>query len=105
MKVLALAAIRATREGEARRNGETLPCIVGYPLTGETIGRRTFDGHEQFAIFPGDLPANPEAALKGWHTEHGEMRFVRLGRPILFPSLPEASRRSQISASTAPSRR
>ena len=65
VKVLALAAVRATREGEARRNGETLPCIVGYPLAGETIGRRTFDGNEEFAIFPGDLPADPEACADG----------------------------------------
>ncbi len=34
VKVLALAAIRATREGEAKKNGEVLPCIVGYPLAG-----------------------------------------------------------------------
>jgi predicted YcjX-like family ATPase len=81
VKVLALAAIRATREGEARRGGETLPCIVGYPLPGETIGKRHFDGNEEFAIFPGDLPANPEAALRGWQVEQGEMRFVRFRPP------------------------
>ncbi|MGH6866628.1 MAG: YcjX family protein [Methyloceanibacter sp.] len=88
IKVLALAAVRATREGGAKRNGETLPCIVGYPLPGETIGRRTFDGDEAFAIFPGDLPADPEAALKGWQTEHGEMRFVRFRPPdpVKLPS-------------------
>jgi uncharacterized protein len=88
VKVLAMAAIRATREGKARRNGETLPCIVGYPLADETIGRRTFDGNEEFAIFPGDLPADPAAALKGWQTEHGEMRFVRFRppNPIFLPS-------------------
>jgi predicted YcjX-like family ATPase len=85
MKVLALAAVRATREGEARRNGETLPCIVGYPLAGETIGRRTFDGDEEFAIFPGDLPKDPELALTGWHTEHGDTRFVRFRPPNLVP--------------------
>ena len=85
MKVLALAAIRATREGEAKRNGEKLPCIVGYPLPGETIGKRIFDGNEEFAIFPGDLPADPEAALKGWHTEHGDMRFVRFRPPNPVP--------------------
>ncbi len=84
VKVLALAAIRATREGEAKRNGERLPCIVGYPLPGETIGKRSFDGNEAFAIFPGDLPADPEAALKGWHTE-GEMRFVRFRPPNPVP--------------------
>ena len=37
VKALALASVRATREGEARRNGEKLPCIIGYPLAGETI--------------------------------------------------------------------
>ena len=88
VKVLAMAAIRATREGEAKRNGEKLPCIVGYPLPGEIIGARTFDGNEQFAIFPGDLPKDAEAALKGWQTEHGEMRFVRFRppNPLLLPS-------------------
>jgi predicted YcjX-like family ATPase len=88
VKVLALAAVRATREGEAKRNGETLPCIVGYPLPGEKIGRRTFDGNEQFAIFPGDLPEDPREALEGWQTENGEMRFVRFRPPdpVSLPS-------------------
>jgi predicted YcjX-like family ATPase len=81
VNVLAMAAIRATREGQARRNGETLPCIIGYPLAGETIGRRKFDGNEEFAIFPGDLPSDPGAALQGWQTEEGEMRFVRFRPP------------------------
>ena len=85
MKVLAMAAVRATREGEAKRGGETLPCIIGYPLAGETIGRRSFDGNEEFAIFPGDLPKDPDLALKGWHTEHGEMRFVRFRPPNPVP--------------------
>jgi hypothetical protein len=85
IKVLALAAVRATREGEARLNGETLPCIIGYPLPGETIGKRTFDGNEEFAIFPGDLPKDPELALKGWQTEPGDMRFVRFRPPNPLP--------------------
>ena len=85
VKVLAMAAIRATREGEAKRNGEKLPCIVGYPLPGEIIGERTFDGNERFAIFPGDLPEDAEAALRGWQTEHGEMRFVRFRPPNPLP--------------------
>ncbi|MEM7193295.1 MAG: YcjX family protein, partial [Pseudomonadota bacterium] len=32
VKVLAMAAVRATREAEAKKSGETLPCIVGHPL-------------------------------------------------------------------------
>ncbi|HXG78680.1 MAG TPA: YcjX family protein [Methyloceanibacter sp.] len=88
VRVLAMAAIRATREGEAKRHGEVLPCIVGYPLAGETIGKRSFDGKEEFAIFPGDLPSDPGEALQGWEPEHGEMRFVRFRppNPILLPS-------------------
>ena len=88
VRVLAMAAVRATREAEAKHHGEILPCIVGYPLAGETIGKRPFDGHEEFAIFPGDLPADPAEALQGWPTEEGEMRFVRFRppNPRLLPS-------------------
>ncbi|MGC2410512.1 MAG: YcjX family protein [Methyloceanibacter sp.] len=88
VKALALAAIRATREGNAKRNGEVLHCIVGYPLPGETIGRRHFDGNEAFAIFPGDLPADPEVALRNPHAQPDDVRFVRFRPPdpVLLPS-------------------
>ncbi|HYB05940.1 MAG TPA: YcjX family protein, partial [Methyloceanibacter sp.] len=88
VKVLALAAIRATREGTAKRNGEALPCIVGYPLPGETIARRYFDGSEAFAIFPGDLPANHETALGPLHPQPDDVRFVgfRPPNPVPLPS-------------------
>ena len=36
--VIALAAIRATREAEIRTGGETLDAIIGVPEKGETIG-------------------------------------------------------------------
>jgi uncharacterized protein len=87
VKVLALAAIRATREGEAKRNGEVLPCIVGYPLPGEVLGRRRFDGTEPFAIFPGDLPADPETALASRQGSADDVRFVRFRPPdpVLLP--------------------
>ena len=85
VKALALAAIRATREGIAKRNGEQLPCIVGYPLPGETIGGRRFDGSEAFAVFPGDLPANPETALKHPHAQPDDVRFVRFRPPDPVP--------------------
>ena len=81
VKSLAMAAIRATREAEAKKDGETLPCIVGYPLPGEKIGNRTFDGTEAFAIFPGDLPADPQEAMSGWNTVDADVRFVRFRPP------------------------
>ena len=85
VKALALAAIRATKEGTAKRNGQALPCIVGYPLPGETIGRRHFDGSEAFAIFPGDLPAIPETALRHPHAQVDDVRFVRFRPPDPVP--------------------
>lgn len=61
--VLALAALRATRETEARQDGERLACIAGVPLPGERIGSVVFDGRRETVIFPGDLPADPATAL------------------------------------------
>ena len=61
--VLAMAAVRATREGTVKQGRETLPVIIGTPLAGETIGGEIFDGKTETAIFPGDLPAKPEDAF------------------------------------------
>jgi predicted YcjX-like family ATPase len=63
VKVLALAALRATREAEARQGRDVLPCIVGVPLSGERIGRKVFDGRTEAALFPGDLPVDPARML------------------------------------------
>jgi len=60
---VALAAVRATREAEVKQAGERLPTVVGCPNAGERIGGEAFDGAREAAIFPGDLPAEPAAAL------------------------------------------
>lgn len=56
IKLMALSALRATREAEVGRTSEPFPCVVGTPLPGEHMGGRTFDGRETAAIFTGDLP-------------------------------------------------
>ena len=63
VKVMPLAALRATREAEARSGRQRLPCIVGVPLPGERLGRKTFDGRMEAAVFPGDLPEDPQSLL------------------------------------------
>ena len=77
----AMAAVRATREASVSENGETFPTIVGTPLAGERLGGRTFDGTQEVALFPGDLPDDPAAALAGGDAEFGvtTLRF-RPGR-------------------------
>lgn len=57
IKLMALSALRATREAEVGRSTEPLPCVVGTPLPGEQVAGRMFDGRETAAIFTGDLPA------------------------------------------------
>ena len=42
-------------------DGDALPLIVGTPLKGEEIDGHTFDGETKTAIFPGDLPKNPDS--------------------------------------------
>jgi hypothetical protein len=59
VKVIALAALRSTREAEARSGWQRLPCIVGVPLPGERLGQKVFGGAAETAVFPGDLPADP----------------------------------------------
>lgn len=80
--VLALAAIRATREAIVRQKGEELPVIVGTPLAGERIDGENFDGETETAIFPGDLPSDPARLLAG-DLPPPELRFVRFRPPRL----------------------
>ncbi|ADP71415.1 protein of unknown function DUF463 YcjX family protein [Rhodomicrobium vannielii ATCC 17100] len=79
VKAFALASVRATGEAEARQGNDRLPCIVGVPLKGERLGSRAFDGKEQLAIFPGDLPEDPALALSPeWlKMGHSAAHFVR----------------------------
>ncbi|MEP7240262.1 MAG: YcjX family protein [Devosia sp.] len=57
---VALAAIRATREGRA----QDLDVIIGTPERGERLDGTTYDGKTEIALFPGDLPDNPESVFE-----------------------------------------
>jgi len=76
VKILAIAALRATREAEVKSGSEELACIVGTPLPGETIDGRVFDGKTEAAVFPGDLPDNPAAAIEAFATASAEDRQI-----------------------------
>lgn len=79
LDVAAVAAIRATREASVRQKAETLDCIAGIPQKGESVGTTVFDGETEAAIFPGDLPHDPKAALDG--SLEGHLRFLRFRPP------------------------
>jgi uncharacterized protein len=88
--VVALAAVRSTREAIVRQGKEELQVIIGTPLKGETIGDEHFDGSTETAIFPGDLPEKPDSIFQHLDSKHdaqgideGNMRFVRFRPPAL----------------------
>jgi predicted YcjX-like family ATPase len=79
----AIAAVRATREVEAAGQDGPLACIAGTPLPGEALNGQLFDGREEAALFPGDLPdpskthlIAPLARLNG-----AELAFLRFRPP------------------------
>jgi len=85
VKVLAMAALRATREAEAQHGADLLPCIIGIPLAGERLDTRVFNGQKEAGIFPGDLPADPAEAIDKASAvkAQGAVRFVRFRPPDL----------------------
>jgi uncharacterized protein len=85
--VVALAAVRATREAKVTGHGGTsLAAVIGTPLKGERLGAEVFDGETEVAIFPGELPQDPEAVLRGEGLpqagEEADYRFLRFRPPV-----------------------
>src|SRR3954462_12660220 len=90
--VVALAALRATREAQAAHGRDKLPSIWATPAAGESAGGEFFDGNPEVATFPGDLPLDPEPlfngtdAFRGLSTEaadRSDFRFLRFRPPKL----------------------
>ena len=67
VKAMALAALRSTREAEARQGRQRLPCIIGVPLPGERLGAKLYDGRTEAAVFPGDLPQDATSLTEQAH--------------------------------------
>jgi predicted YcjX-like family ATPase len=90
--VVALAAVRATREATVARGRDKLPSILGMPASGEMANGETFDGNTEVATFPGDLPDDPEQLFNGETAFRGlssaaadkaDFRFLRFRPPLL----------------------
>jgi predicted YcjX-like family ATPase len=90
--VVALAAVRATREAQVQRGREKLPSLLGTPAASEMANGDAFDGDTEVATFPGDLPEDPEqlfageAAFRGLASgpaEKTDFRFLRFRPPRL----------------------
>ena len=96
--VVALAAVRATREARVQRGRDKLPSILGTPAADETADGEAFDGNTDVATFPGDLPIDPEELFRGegafrglssTTTEKADFRFLRFRPPHLESEGPD----------------
>jgi hypothetical protein len=90
--VVAMAAVRATREATVARGRDKLPSILGTPAPGEMADGEAFDGNTEVATFPGDLPEDPEELFAGASAFRGlssatadksDFRFLRFRPPPL----------------------
>ena len=89
--VVALAAVRATREAQVTRGRESLPSILGTPVAGERANDEILDGNTEVATFPGELPTDAQALFQGESAFRGlasaqtdaDFRFLRFRPPHL----------------------
>ncbi|MBV1708183.1 MAG: YcjX family protein [Hyphomicrobiales bacterium] len=90
VEVIALAAVRATREANVRDGrGAAMAAVIGTPLRGEIIDGEVFDGNSEAAIYPGDLPSDPAQVFQGddlaRSPHEAPLRFVRFRPPLMAP--------------------
>ncbi len=81
VKALAMAAVRATHEMQASEGGDALHCIAGTPLPGEILDGQIFDGRQEIALFPGDLPRAEDGRFVIPADGVG-VRFLRFRPPV-----------------------
>jgi predicted YcjX-like family ATPase len=86
---LALAAVRATREGSLEERGRPVNVIIGTPEPGEKLGDTTYDGNTEIALFPGDLPEDPEEVFDAGRPVR--LNFLRFEPPQLSERTPEGA--------------
>lgn len=77
---LAIAAIRATREGTVKDGNDVLDTIIGTPEEGQQLGDTIYDGKTEIALFPGDLPENPESLFQSAESTP-QLNFLRFLPP------------------------
>jgi predicted YcjX-like family ATPase len=82
---VALASVRATREASVRSGAETLPAIVGVPVSPNA-------NEAEIAAFAGDVPDNPDGLFETGRPSN-ELKFMRFRPPLLenidgVPALP-----------------
>lgn len=90
VEVIALAAVRATREANVRDGrSPAMAAVIGTPLKGEIIDGEVFDGTSEAAIYPGDLPLDPAEVFQGDDlarpAHDAPFRFVRFRPPSMAP--------------------
>ena len=103
--VVALAAVRATREAMVARSRDVLPSIVGYPVAGETVAGETadvetFDGDDRGGDVSRRPAGRPGSAVRRRRRDLHRARRCATRLPV--PALPSRRDRSPAPAERPP---
>lgn len=83
-ETIAISAVRATREAYLEVAGDRVPAILGTPLAGESAHGETYDGTQEIALFPGDLPDDPQSIYADRSEKNEDpLRYLRFKPPKL----------------------
>lgn len=77
---MAIASVRATSQGTIKDKSSELDCLIGTPEKGEKLDGETYDGKTKIALFPGDLPEQPESIFHK-NLKPGLLNFMRFSPP------------------------
>ena len=86
VNVMPIASVRATREVEVNGKSGQLPAIAGIPEAGQEFGGEAYDGETEIALFPGDLPSDPESIFERRAVPSSDelaLRYLRFRPPAL----------------------
>lgn len=84
VETLALASVRATREATVQEAGTDIPALLGVPMPGECIEDIQFNGLEEAAVFPGDLPEDLNELFANQQLrDDPSLKYVRFRPPTL----------------------
>ena len=88
--VVALAAVRATREAQVRAAARSCPRSSARRSQAKPPTARRFDGKTEVATFPGDLPEDPDDLFARRSAFRGLTATTRRQGRLPFPALSAA---------------
>lgn len=63
IQTMAISSVRSTKEKEIEHKGKKLNVVIGTPEEKESVNDKVYDGNQQVALFPGNVPEKIDSDL------------------------------------------